>query len=119
MKRILIVEDETLIRYGMTRALQDDETEVKAVQDGEEAISEAAARFYDLCFLDIFLPDSNGIDIMKKIKDISPETKVIIMSAGVIRDTEQNAIKDCAYLFISKPFDLHQVKSITQKALHK
>lgn len=117
MKRILIVDDETLIRYGLLRALRGDDVEVKAVKTGEEALAEIGSSFYDLCFLDINLPDADGLDIMKKIKELSPDTKVTIISGCVLNEHMKREIASGAYMFVPKPFDLFQIKGIAEKAL--
>lgn len=111
VKRILVVDDESLIRYSLAAMLQSDEVEVKTVPNGAEALVEIHGRFYDLCFLDIHLPDMNGFDIMKEIRIVSPGTAVIIMTAS---EEEEAFMKDHVgnrEHFLSKPFDLFQVKA--------
>jgi CheY-like chemotaxis protein len=110
MKRILIVDDESLIRYALSAALRQDDTHVKAVPCGKDALGEIDALFYDLCFLDVNLPDINGLDLMKTIKKSSPATKIIIMTGGVVDKPEMvQSIQANAILLLSKPFDLNCV----------
>ncbi len=116
MKRILIVDDEPLILYGLSKTLHG-LADVKTVTTGEEAILEFRSCFYDLCFLDIYLPDINGLDVMEKVKEISPETKVAIMTASHVNDDMKRAIEARADYFIAKPFKLPQVKVIAKRAL--
>lgn len=118
MKRILVVDDESLIRYSLAAMLQSDEVEVKAVPSGAEALAEVHGRFYDLCFLDIHLPDMNGFDIMREIRTVSPGTAVILMTASEEEEEAfmQDHVGNREY-FLSKPFDLFQVKAFVDRIL--
>jgi CheY-like chemotaxis protein len=117
MKKILVADDENLILYSLSSLLHGDAIEVKTVKNGIEALREIGTHFYDICFLDINLPDLNGMDVMKTIKEASPSTKIIIMTGGDPDDTTMQFIKENASLFISKPFDLDMVKSSVEKIL--
>ena len=116
MKRILIVDDESLIGYALSASLRRDDTYIKAVECGKDALSEINHIFYNLCFLDIKLPDACGLDLMKIIKKASPSTFIVIMTGGVVNDPElMKSIVANAHLFISKPFDLERVKSFVNR----
>ena len=115
MKKILVVDDEQLLLQGLEKALQTDVTEVATAETGEEALKEIAASPCHLCFLDIFLPDMNGTEVLKKIMAISPKTKVIMMTAGIISNAMKDFIEKNAYMFITKPFDLLQVKMLAKR----
>jgi CheY-like chemotaxis protein len=117
MKKILVADDENLILYSLSSMLQSDKTEVKTVKNGTEALREVGSHFYDVCFLDIHLPDLNGLDIMKTIKQVSPATKIIMMTGGDLDDTTMRFIQENASLFLSKPFDLDMVKDSVEKIL--
>lgn len=117
MKRILIVDDENLILYSLSSALRQDDTYIKAVACGKDAINEAAHSFYQLCFLDINLPDINGLEVMKSVKKISPATKIVIMTGGVVDSAMLNFIQENAVLLIPKPFDLDRIKWFVDHAL--
>jgi DNA-binding NtrC family response regulator len=119
MKRILIVDDESFLLDGLEKALKTDSTDVMTVETGNSALQEIAASPYQLCFLDLFLPDVNGVDVLKKIKEFSPKTKVIVMTAGVVTQSMQENIEKDAYMFITKPFDLLQVKMLTRRILEE
>jgi len=117
VKRILIVDDDPLILYALSKALGRDDVEIKTVSTGEEAIVQVSSRCYALCFLDIHLPDLNGLAIVNRLKEISPETKVAIMTASYVDDDMKRAIDDIADYFIAKPFNLFQIKAIAKSAL--
>lgn len=112
MRRILIVDDEPLIRYSLSAAFRDKETEIIARQDGKSALKAIGDWGFDFCFLDIQLPDMTGIDVVKVIRQLSPRTKVVMMTASAPDDQSMNAIRASAYLFLNKPFDLFRVKRV-------
>jgi DNA-binding NtrC family response regulator len=114
MRRILIVDDESSILSGLSRVINkfcDFHREIKAVENGEKAMNAISSCDYDICFLDINLPDINGLDIMGTINDISPETKVVIMTADSVSDEMMRKIENGASLFITKPIELDIVKA--------
>ncbi len=116
-KKILIVDDEELILNGLAKCLANNNTDIKTASNGTDALKEISMYPYDLCFLDVFLPDINGIEVMKKIKTLSPTTKVVIMTAHHVNGDISRDIKDYSFNFIGKPFDLSQVRAITELAL--
>lgn len=117
MKRILIVDDEPLLLQGLGKALQNDTADVVMTETGEAALKEIASSEFHLCFLDVFLPDINGTEVLKRIMALSPKTKVIMMTAGVINNSMKETIEKIAYMFITKPFDLLQVKMLAKRII--
>ena len=114
MKRILLVDDETFFLQMMERALRSPSTEVTAVETGAAALREIAANPFEICFLDICLPDLSGIEVLKRITEISSKTKVIMMTAGKVNDCAAEIVEKYAYMFLSKPFDLLQLRMLIQ-----
>ena len=112
--RILIVDDEPLIRFVLSMVFKKN-AEIKVVASAEEALAEVKTRFYDLCFLDIILPGMNGLDAMKIINDVSPDTKVAIMTASAVDEIMKEKIDALAYDFIEKPFELSRLQEIAKK----
>ncbi len=119
MKKILIADDELLLLQGLDKALQSVCAEVVMVETGASALREIASSHYDLCFLDVFLPDMDGTEVLKKIRTVSPKTKTIIMTAGIINNGMKEDIENNAYMFITKPFDLLQVKMMAKRILEE
>ena len=115
--RILIVDDEPLIRFVLSMVFKKN-AEIKVVASAEEALAEVKTRFYDLCFLDIILPGMNGLDAMKIINDVSPDTKVAIMTASAVDEIMKEKIDALAYDFIEKPFELSRLQEIAKKVWH-
>ncbi|MDH3332247.1 MAG: response regulator [Desulfobulbaceae bacterium] len=112
--RILVVDDEPLICDMLCRFL-DKNSSVMAVGSAEEALEEIRAQHCDLCFLDVTLPGMNGVEAMKIIKELSPSTKVAIMSGGHLCEDMKRQIAEGALEFIEKPFDLSRIREIANR----
>jgi DNA-binding NtrC family response regulator len=120
LKRSLIVDDELTILTGLSKALHElcgFRGAVRTVVNGREAIYEASLCFYDICFLDIRLPDINGLEVMRDIKEISPETKIIFMSASYTLDDLKMLVANGEAFYIYKPFNFSQIKYVMDLAL--
>jgi DNA-binding NtrC family response regulator len=118
MKKILIADDELLILYALSRALRCAQTEVKTARTGKEALREIKDHCFDLCLLDVYLPDMVGLDIADIVRKTAPATKIIVMTASEIDNDMMTSIRENAYSFLSKPFDLSQVKSFVNQILN-
>src|SRR5512147_676493 len=114
MARILLVEDENLIIYSLSAALRNDGSQVTAVTNGKDALSEIRRSPFDICFLDIHLPDANGFDLMKIVREISPATRIILMTAFDLDDAQMNDLRHNNGHYLPKPFDLEEVRSIVK-----
>lgn len=116
-RRVLIVDDEPLIRQSLARAIRSERIEVKDCSLGTDALEEINTTNYDLCFIDVNLPDLSGIELMKKIKEISPTTKVVMITACLLDNEAENEIEKYSYTFIPKPFDIFQIRKVIKLAL--
>lgn len=120
---ILLVDDDELVLFGLEKVLRQKSFEVEAVGTASEAVEKLSDCPYNLCLLDIHLPDFNGLELMKIIKETCPETKVIIMTASYVNcddDLSENireAIEHGACHFIPKPFNLCEITDIVERAL--
>ena len=112
--RVLVVDDEPLIREVLCRFL-DKHSSAMTVGSAEEALEEIRTQHYDLCFLDVNLPGMNGVEAMKIIKELSPSTKVAIMSGGYLCEDIKRQIAEGALEFIEKPFDLSRIREIANR----
>ncbi len=114
MPRILLVDDEHLILYSLSAALKSAGSDVTAVACGAAALSEIRSTSYDICFLDVNLPDANGLDLMKTVREISPATRVIIMTAVDLNESQMRLLRSNACHFLPKPFNLEIVRSLVE-----
>ncbi len=109
--KILVVDDEKLVRWSLQEDFQKEGYRVDVAEEGAEAIAKCETDSYDLVFLDIRLPDLNGIEVLKKIKQIDPNLIVMMMTAYGDIETVVEAMKAGAYDYISKPFNVNDVRT--------
>lgn len=114
MTRILLVDDENLILYSLSAALRHDGSQVVTATNGKDALSEIRHSFFDICFLDIHLPDANGFDLMKIVREISPATRIVLMTAVDLDDAQMSYLRLNDGHYVPKPFDLEEVRSIVR-----
>jgi len=112
MAKILLVDDENLILYSLSTTLRQGGSEVTAVANGKDALSEIGRLPYNICFLDVNLPDANGFDLMKTMQQLSPATRIVMMSAVGPNDEQLRYLHKNACHFLPKPFDLENVRSL-------
>jgi DNA-binding NtrC family response regulator len=119
MKRskLLIVDDEHLIRWSLEQNLKKQGYEVVTAGNGEDALRLFREEQPDLVLLDIQLPGMSGIDVLEKIKEHDEDVVVIMVTANSGLDTAVNAMRLGAYDYISKPFNLDELSIIVKKAL--
>ena len=120
-KNILVVDDNELILYGLFKVLQAESFTVQVASTTQMALENLAYCPYTLCLLDINLPDFNGLELMKIIKDVCPHTKIIVMTASYLGSPElsekiNGAIANGACHFIAKPFKPADLRVIIEKA---
>jgi DNA-binding response OmpR family regulator len=114
---ILVVDDEYLIRYALSAVFKDDRTEVTTTADGAETLDALRRNTFGLCFLDIHLPDMNGLDLMQKIRAASPSTLIVIMTGSEVTLPMMMTIREHAQAVITKPFDLYEAKRFVHQML--
>ena len=121
-KQILVADEDQLILYALAKALEDDGCEVKTAATGTAAIEKLSHCPYDLCLLDANLTDSSGQEMIKMIKDICPEIKIILMATSytdsieLVENNFDTISKGTCHL-IPKPFDLYEVTEVVHQVL--
>src|SRR5512138_3284899 len=105
-ERILVVDDEYLIRWSLREELTKDGYEVTTAEDGESALRLVRESPPELVLLDIQLPGIGGIEVLQKIKAAEPEVVVIMITAYGMVDTAVAAMKAGAFDYLNKPFNL-------------
>jgi two-component system response regulator HydG len=117
---ILIVDDEQVVRLSQLRSLATANFEATAVGSGAEALSLMECRTFDVVFLDIRMPDIDGITVLKTIKQRWPESEVIIITGYATIDTPKEAVKLGAYHYLVKPVSPNDVVTAAKEAIrHK
>ncbi len=119
MSKILIVEDERDIRELISDILKDEGFQTQLAANSNECMAAISGELPDLMILDIWLKDSNmdGIDILKKVKRDHPEVPCVIISGHGNIEIAVMAIKQGAYDFIEKPFNIDQLLVVIRRAM--
>src|SRR5215471_1105888 len=113
---ILVVDDEQLIRWSLNERLSQAGYQVVEADTVKSAI-ERHAEGVDLVLLDYRLPDGDGLSVLKAIKAADPDTLVIMLTAVSTVDTAVEAMKQGAFHFANKPFNLDEIALLVEKAL--
>lgn len=119
MERILVVDDELSMREFLEIMLTKEGYQVRTAADGRKALVLAEKELFDLAILDIRMPKMDGIETLVGLKEISPETVALMITAYASTDTAIQAMKQGAYDYITKPFKIEEIKMTIQKALEK
>lgn len=117
---VLVVDDDHTARRLLEEVMAKEGYGVEGAASGREAVEKAERTLFDVALSDIRMPDLDGLELLKILKRLSPETIVIMMTAFGSIETAIEAIKEGAYDYISKPFKLDEVKLTVKRALdHK
>jgi len=101
---ILIVDDEKGLRYGTQRLLEDEGYSVETAENGEEGIRLGTSKEFDVALIDLKMPDIDGMDVLKEIINIHPNTICFIVTAFASYDTAIEATRIGAFGYLPKPF---------------
>jgi putative PEP-CTERM system response regulator len=116
VRRILVVDDEVGTRESLKMILKND-YEIFLAKNAEEAFLQIKEHFPDLILLDIILPDLDGLRVLEKIKQGEPDAVVIMITATKTVKTAVEAMKLGAYDYVTKPFDIDELRLIINRAL--
>lgn len=115
--RILVADDEAATRMIVTSQLIEAGFTVSEAEDGAEAISLLKEQKFEVALLDIKMPNVDGIQVLKFIRDNTPETKAIIMTGFAELGIAMEAMELGAIDFFSKPFSVDEVIASVKKAV--
>jgi DNA-binding NtrC family response regulator len=113
---ILIVDDEPLVRWSLKERFSRDGYAILEADTAAAAVAQLSPSI-DLVLLDYRLPDGNGLTVLRRIKDVMPDTPVVFMTAFSTIENAVDAMKHGAYHYMNKPFNLDDVAAIAEKAL--
>lgn len=116
---VLIIDDEEDILSTCKTVLEDEDYNVETAKDYNEAVKIFESKKIDLVFLDVWLPNTDGLDILSNIKEKYPDTTIIMMSGHAGVETAVRATKMGAYDFLEKPISISKLLSSCDEVLNK
>lgn len=115
--RVLIVDDEKLIRWALRERFEKEGFDVEEAQDAATAAKAMDANAADLVLLDLRLPDGDGLALLKRIREEHPDVPVIMITAFSSVDSAVEAMKNGAFDYVTKPFNLDELILTVRRAL--
>jgi DNA-binding NtrC family response regulator len=127
MAKLLIIDDERGIRNTLREILADEGYEVEVAENGKQGLEMAQAKAYDLIFSDIKMPEMDGMEVLKALKNgendengdaaLNGEVPIVMITGHGDVETAVQALKAGAYDFLVKPLDLNRILITTKNAL--
>ena len=118
MADILVVDDDDVIRDTLCELLSSDH-QCREAHTAEEALKELEAQPFDVVLTDISMPGLSGSDLLMLVRDLYPETRVIVVSGFGDQEHAQNLIDRGAFDYLLKPFRLEVVEESVKRALEQ
>lgn len=117
--KILIVDDDDTIRSTMKAILEDEGYDVDCAPNGKEAIKKTHEQIYNLALLDIRLPDMEGVELLKLMKDSVPRMRKIMVTGFPSLQNAVEAVNRNADAYLIKPVDIEQLLATVREQLGK
>jgi DNA-binding NtrC family response regulator len=118
-ERVLIVEDEGLMRELLTKILANEQYRIFQASSGEEALRLLQDQTFDLVLTDLRLKGMNGLQLLSEVRTLDPEIVVIVMTAYASVETAVEAMRKGAYDYITKPFINEEIRVMLRRALNQ
>ena len=116
---ILIVDDEEVVRLSHLRCLLGTDCNTQVAQNGNEAIRVMEQHPFDVILLDLRMPDLNGLDVLKVIKERWPTSEVIIITGYPSIESAKEAVRLGAYNYLAKPLEPNQIIKAANDAINQ
>lgn len=117
--RILIVDDEEIVRLSHVRVLAGPHCEVAAVYNGDAALREMSRQPFDVVLLDLRMPGMDGMSVLKAIKQQWPDSEVVVITGYPTLESAKEAIRLGAYDYVAKPADPEDVIRVASGAMRQ
>ena len=115
--KIMIVDDDPGLLLTFEGIMEDEGYDVVAAEDGYQAVEAAKANAFALIFMDIKMPGMNGVQAYRAIKEVSPNSVVVMMTGFSLEGLVKEALEEGAYAVIYKPYSVEQIMDIVQAVL--
>jgi len=116
---VLVVEDEDIARKNLEHILNKMGYQVKAVNNGAKAVDLLQSTHFDLVLTDLKMKDVDGMEVLRKTRELQPYTEVIMITGYATVDSSVQAMREGAYYYIAKPYKIDEVRKIVKEALLK
>src|SRR5215471_17258906 len=116
-EKILVADDDRTTRFAISSLLKKAGYAVTAVKDGAEALRKIQQTSFNLAFLDIWMPELTGLEVLARVRVGESHPKIVIMTSDGTPDTLLRAIREQAYEYLSKPFPPNEVVEVAKRAL--
>lgn len=118
MKRILVADDEDILRMLIVDTLEDLGFEMEEAENGEEALSRLENEKFDLVILDYMMPGKTGLEVLKALSDqVKQDTAIIMLTAKAQDEDRQTALSEGASYFVAKPFSPQELEQLVSEIL--
>ena len=116
---ILIVDDEEVVRLSHLRSLEGTDCNARAAEDGREAINVMEQHPFDVVLLDLRMPDLDGMDVLKTIKQRWPDSEVVVITGYPSLETAKQAVRLGAFNYLAKPLGPNDVLKAANDAVNQ
>ena len=115
-KRVLIIDDDPAVLELLRTALERKHIESASSTTGAEGLARLASAHFEVILLDLGLPDIHGLELIGRLRELAPGARIVIITADITSETLLRAIREHAFEYIRKPFDIHEVVDVVQRA---
>jgi CheY-like chemotaxis protein/anti-sigma regulatory factor (Ser/Thr protein kinase) len=117
MKTILVVDDDPVVHHLLAAVLASYDWQMESAYDGAEGLECVRRKPYDLVLTDVRMPCMDGLELLGRIRELRPDTKVMVMTAESTPDSVIASIRQQAFIYFSKPFSPSAVAEMMEQAL--
>jgi DNA-binding response OmpR family regulator len=118
-KSVLIVDDEKNIRLTLSQSLETLEVETDTAINGEEALAKLKEKNFDLILLDLKMPGMDGMEVLRQVRQIRPDIRIIIITAHGTIESAVEAMKLGAVDFLQKPFAPNEIRELVSRVMDR
>jgi two-component system, OmpR family, response regulator len=116
-RKILVADDDSTTRFAVSSMLKKAGYAVTAAKDGAEALRNIQRKTFDLAFLDVWMPELTGLEVLARVREGESHPKIIMMTSDATPETLLRAIREQAYEYLCKPFAPKQAVEVAERAL--
>ncbi len=117
MSNILVIDDKDSMREMLKASLAADGYDVETAETGDVGVARSKEKHFDVILTDLRMPDISGMDVLSQVRQVDPDSAVIVMTAYGTIETAVEAMKKGAFDFLQKPFDTGHLRMIVERAL--